>query len=44
VFASLVYSLLRGLLDVLVTSHGNQAKLQAEVLAQQRTSASLTPT
>jgi putative transposase len=32
----LLYSLLRVLLDVLVTSHGDQAKLQAEVLALRR--------
>ena len=33
---SLVYSLLRALLDVLATSHGDQARLQAEVLALRR--------
>ena len=33
---SLIYSLLRVLLDVLVTSHGDQAKLEAEVLALRR--------
>jgi putative transposase len=32
----LLYSLLRVLLDVLATSHGDQAKLQAEVLALRR--------
>ena len=30
--SALLYSVLRVLLDVLVTSHGDQAKLQAEVL------------
>ena len=33
---SLIYSLLRVLLDVLATNHGDQAKLQAEVLALRR--------
>ena len=33
---SLVYALLRVLLDVFATSHGDRAKLQAEVLALQR--------
>ena len=33
---SLVYSLLRALLDVIATSHGDQALLQAEVLALRR--------
>ena len=33
---SLVYSLLRALLDVIATSHGDQARLQAEVLALRR--------
>jgi hypothetical protein len=33
VVASLVYSLLRVTLDLFVTSHGDQARLQAEVLA-----------
>ena len=33
---SLVYSLLRALLDLLVTSRADQAKLQAEVLALRR--------
>ena len=33
---ALLYSVLRVLLDVLVTSHGDQAKLQAEVLALRR--------
>ena len=33
---SLVYSLLRTLLDVLATSHGDHARLQAEVLALRR--------
>ncbi len=36
VVAALLYSLLRVLLDVLGTSHGDQAKLQAEVLALRR--------
>ena len=31
-----MYSLLRALLDVLATSHGDQARLQAEVLALRR--------
>ena len=35
---SLIYSLLRVLLDVIATSHGDQAKLQAEVLALRRRS------
>ena len=34
--ASLLYSLVRFWLDVIVTSHGDQAKLQAEVLALRR--------
>lgn len=34
--ASLLYSLLRALLDVLATSRGDQAQLQAEVLALRR--------
>ena len=34
--ASLLYSLLRALLDVPATSHGDQAQLQAEVLALRR--------
>lgn len=34
--SSLIYSLLRVLLDLLATSHGDQAKLQAEVLALRR--------
>ncbi len=33
---SLIYSLLRVLLDVLATNHGDQAELQAEVLALRR--------
>ncbi|HVS47980.1 MAG TPA: integrase core domain-containing protein [Candidatus Dormibacteraeota bacterium] len=33
---SLLYSLLRALLDVIATSHGDQAQLQAEVLALRR--------
>ena len=33
---SLIYSLLRALLDALTTSHGDQAELQAEVLALRR--------
>lgn len=33
---SLVYSLLRALLDVIATNHGDQAQLQAEVLALRR--------
>ena len=33
---SLLYSLVRVLLDVIATSHGDQAKLQAEVLALRR--------
>ncbi len=33
---SLIYSLLRVLLDVMATNHGDQAKLQAEVLALRR--------
>ena len=33
---SLIYSLLRVLLDTLATNHGDQAKLQAEVLALRR--------
>ena len=33
---ALLYSVLRVLLEVLVTSHGDQAKLQAEVLALRR--------
>ena len=33
---SLLYSLVRFLLDVIATSHGDQAKLQAEVLALRR--------
>ena len=33
---SLIYSLVRLLLDVLTTSHSDQAKLQAEVLALRR--------
>jgi hypothetical protein len=36
VVGSLIYSLLRVTLDVLATSHGDQAKLQAEVLALRR--------
>jgi putative transposase len=36
VVASLIYSLIRVLLDVVATSHGDQAKLQAEVLALRR--------
>jgi putative transposase len=36
VLVSLVYSLLRALLDVLATNHGDQARLQAEVLALRR--------
>jgi hypothetical protein len=36
VVGSLIYSLLRVLLDALATSHGDQAKLQAEVLALRR--------
>jgi hypothetical protein len=36
VVGSLIYSLLRVLLDVLATSHRDQAKLQAEVLALRR--------
>jgi hypothetical protein len=36
VVGSLIYSLLRVLLDVLATSHGDQAKLEAEVLALRR--------
>ena len=34
--ASLLYSLLRALLDVLATNRGDQAQLQAEVLALRR--------
>ncbi len=34
--ASVIYSLIRLLLDVFATSHGDQAKLQAEVLALRR--------
>jgi len=34
--ASLLYSLLRALLDVLATGRGDQAQLQAEVLALRR--------
>ena len=34
--ASLIYSLLRVLLDALATNHGDQAELQAEVLALRR--------
>ena len=34
--ASLLYSLLGALLDVLATSRGDQAQLQAEVLAPRR--------
>lgn len=33
---SLLYSLLRALLDVIATNHGDQARLQAEVLALRR--------
>ena len=33
---SLLYSLVRVLLDVIATSHGDQAKLRAEVLALRR--------
>ena len=33
---SLLYSLLRALMDVIATSHGDQARLQAEVLALRR--------
>lgn len=33
---SLIYSILRALLDALTTSHGDQAELQAEVLALRR--------
>lgn len=33
---SLIYSLLRGLLDALATTRGDQARLQAEVLALRR--------
>jgi hypothetical protein len=33
---SLLYSLVRFWLDVIATSHGDQAKLQAEVLALRR--------
>jgi hypothetical protein len=36
VVGSLLYSLVRFRLDVIVTSHGDQAKLQAEVLALRR--------
>jgi putative transposase len=36
VVGSFIYSLVRLLLDVLVTSHGDQAKLQIEVLALRR--------
>jgi hypothetical protein len=36
VVGSLIYSLLRVLLDALATSHGDQAGLQAEVLALRR--------
>jgi len=36
VLGSLLYSLARVLLDVLATSHGNQAKLQSEVLSLRR--------
>jgi putative transposase len=36
VVGSLIYSVVRLLLDVLATSHGDQAKLQAEVLALRR--------
>jgi len=36
VVASVIYSLIRLLLDVFATSHGDQAKLQAEVLALRR--------
>jgi len=36
VVGSLIYSLVRAMLDVLATSHGDQAKLQAEVLALRR--------
>jgi len=36
VVGSLMYSLVRLLLDVLTTSHSDQAKLQAEVLALRR--------
>jgi hypothetical protein len=36
VLVSLVYSLLRALLDVIATNHGDQAQLQAEVLALRR--------
>jgi putative transposase len=36
VVASLIYSLVRVLLDVFATAHGDQARLQAEVLALRR--------
>jgi len=36
VLVSLVYSLLRTLLDVIATNHGDHARLQAEVLALRR--------
>ena len=36
VVGSLLYSLVRVLLDVIATSHGDQASLQAEVLALRR--------
>jgi putative transposase len=36
VVGSLIYSLLRVLLDILATNHGDQAKWQAEVLALRR--------
>ena len=36
VLGSFLYSLARVLLDVLATSHGNQAQLQSEVLALRR--------
>jgi len=36
VVGSLLYSLVRLWLDVIATSHGDQAKLQAEVLALRR--------
>jgi len=36
VVGSLIYSILRALLDALTTSHGDQAELQAEVLALRR--------
>ncbi len=36
VVGSLIYSLLRVLLDALATKHGDQAELQAEVLALRR--------